>query len=143
MLGDEPQPWFKKGKALACCKARNVKERKRLRLDAKGRGMGLKIDVTTVARVLLSDGTWYDVLPGSLTMDTFQWTDQQGITISSVDVEVLPPMGIRFKTRGISGWLSCPLTSVVAVHYEPVELGDPLAVEMPALLADELERPSP
>lgn len=104
--------------------------------------MSLKIDVTTVARVLLRDGSWYEVIPGSLTMDTLQWTDREGITIASVDLEALPPMGIRFKTRGMSGWLSCPLTSIVAVHYEPIELEDPLAVELPSLLSDELDRPS-
>ena len=103
--------------------------------------MSLKIDVNTVARVLLTDGSWYEVLPGSLTMDTFQWTDQEGITIVSADISALPPMGIRFKTRGITGWISCPLTSIVAVHYEPVELGDPLAVEIPAVLADDLDQP--
>ena len=37
--------------------------------------MGLKIDVTTVSRVLLKDGAWYAVLPGSLTMDAMEWTD--------------------------------------------------------------------
>ncbi|MEP7152859.1 MAG: hypothetical protein ABI856_14210 [Nitrospira sp.] len=103
--------------------------------------MSLKIDVNTVARVLLTDGSWYEVLPGSLTMDTFQWTDQEGVTLASVNLEALPPMGIRFKTRGIHGWISCPLTTIKAVHYEPIELEDPLAVEMPAVLADELDRP--
>ncbi|HQV10054.1 MAG TPA: hypothetical protein PKW52_01835 [Nitrospira sp.] len=43
--------------------------------------------------------------------------------------------------RGISGWISCPLTSIAAVHYEPVEVRDPLAVEMPSMLADELDQP--
>jgi hypothetical protein len=103
--------------------------------------MSLKIDVNTVARVLLTDGSWYEVLPGSLTMDTFQWTDEEGIAIANVDLEALPPMGIRFKTRGINGWISCPLTSVTAVHYEPIELEDPLATEMPSVLADELDQP--
>jgi hypothetical protein len=103
--------------------------------------MSLQIGVDTVARVLLTDGSWYDVLPGSLTMDTYQWTDHKGITIASVDLEALPPMGIRFKTRGITGWISCPLTSVAAVHYEPIELEDPLAAELPVLSADELDQP--
>ena len=104
--------------------------------------MSLRIDVTTVARVLLADGAWYEVLPGSLTMDTFQWTDREGIIMASVDLDALPPMGIPFKTRGISGWIPCPLTSIVAVYYEPVEVRDPLAVEMPSMLADELDQPS-
>jgi hypothetical protein len=103
--------------------------------------MSLKIDVNTVSRVLLTDGSWYEVLPGSLTMDTFQWTDQEGVTISIAEIAALPPMGLRFKTRGISGWIYCPLTSIAAVHYEPIELEDPLAVELPTVLADELDQP--
>jgi hypothetical protein len=103
--------------------------------------MSLKIDVNTVARILLRDGAWYEVLPGSLTMDAFEWTDSEGLVISTGDVAVLPAMGVRFKTRGITGWISCPLTSIMAVHYEPIELEDPLAVSMPAMLADELDQP--
>ena len=41
--------------------------------------MSLKIDVNTVARLLLRDGSWYEVLPGSLTMDVFEWTNGGGI----------------------------------------------------------------
>ena len=70
--------------------------------------MSLKIDVNTVARLLLKDGSWYEVLPGSLTMDAFEWTDSEGLVISSGDIAVLPAMGVRFKTRGITGWISCP-----------------------------------
>ena len=61
--------------------------------------------------------------------------------ISTGDIAVLPAMGVRFKTRGINGWISCPLTSIMAVHYKPIELEDPLAVSMPAVLADELDPP--
>ena len=103
--------------------------------------MSLKIDVNTVARILLKDGAWYEVLPGSLTMDAFEWTDSEGLVISTGDVAVLPAMGVRFKTRGVTGWISCPLTSITAVHYEPIELEDPLAVSMPSMLADELDQP--
>ncbi len=103
--------------------------------------MSLKIDVNTVARLLLKDGSWYEVLPGSLTIDAFEWTDSEGLVISTGDIAVLPATGVRFKTRGLNGWISCPLTSIVAVHYEPIELEDPLAVSMPAALADELDTP--
>jgi hypothetical protein len=34
-----------------------------------------------------------------------------------------------------------PLTSIVAVHYEAIELEEPLATSIPALLADEIDRP--
>jgi hypothetical protein len=39
----------------------------------------------------------------------------------------------------MNGWISCPLTSIVAVHYEPIELDDPVAVNIPAVLADEID----
>ncbi len=55
--------------------------------------MRLRIDVTTVVRVFLEDGAWCEVFPGSLTMDPFQWTDHEGITIASVELEARPPMG--------------------------------------------------
>ena len=103
--------------------------------------MGLKIDVTTVSRVLLKDGAWYEVLPGSLTMDAMEWTDTEGLSIRTEVLAADPAMGVRFKTRGMNGWIACPLTSVKAVHYEPIELEDPLAVSIPAVLADELDQP--
>jgi hypothetical protein len=103
--------------------------------------MSLRIDVNAVSRLLLRDGAWYEVLPGSMTMDAFEWTDSEGLVITSGDIAVLPAMGVRFKTRGITGWISCPLTSIMAVHYEPIELEDPLAVRMPTVLADELDPP--
>jgi hypothetical protein len=103
--------------------------------------MGLQIDVTTVSRVLLTDGAWYEVLPGSLTMDALKWTDSEGLAIATEVLAGDPPMGVRFKTRGMNGWIACPLTSIKAVHYEPIELGDPLAVSIPAVLADELDQP--
>ena len=103
--------------------------------------MSLKIDVNTITRILLKDGAWYEVLPGSLTMDALEWTDGEGLVIATGDIAVLPPMGIRFKTRGIIGWISCPLPSILAVHSEPIELEDPLAINMPAVLADELDKP--
>ena len=103
--------------------------------------MGLKIDVTTVSRVLLKDGAWYEVLPGSLTMDAMEWTDTEGLSIPTEVLAADSAMGVRFKTRGMNGWIACPLTSVKAVHYEPIELEDPLAVSIPAVLADELDQP--
>ena len=103
--------------------------------------MGLKIDVTTVSRVLLKDGAWYEVLPGSLTMDAMEWTDTEGLSIPTEVLAADPAMGVRFKTRGMNGWIACSLTSVKAVHYEPIELEDPLAVSIPAVLADELDQP--
>jgi hypothetical protein len=102
-------------------------------------GMGLRIDINTVARLLLQDGVWYEVLPGSLTVDSFEWTDSEGIVVRGADLTVEATTGLRFKTRGMNGWISCPLTSIVAVHYEPIELDDPVAVNIPAVLADEID----
>lgn len=103
--------------------------------------MGLQIDVTTVSRVLLGDGAWYEVLPGSLTIDALEWTDSEGLVIAPQVLGADPATGVRFKTRGINGWIACPLTSIKAVHYEPIELEDPLAVSIPAVLVNELDQP--
>lgn len=86
-------------------------------------------------------GDGYEVLPSLLTIGAFEWTDSEGLIISTEDLAVLPAMGVRIKTRGITGWISCPLTSIMAVHYEPIELEDPLADSIPAILADELDQP--
>lgn len=101
--------------------------------------MSLRIDINTVARLLLQDGVWYEVLPGSLTVDSLEWTDSEGIVVRGADLTAEATMGLRFKTRGMNGWISCPLTSIVAVHYEPIELDDPVAVNIPAVLADEID----
>ena len=50
--------------------------------------MGLRIDINTVARLLLQDGVWYEVLPGSLTVDSFEWTDSEGIVVTGADLTV-------------------------------------------------------
>ena len=101
--------------------------------------MSLGIDVNTVARLLLRDGAWYEVLPGTLIVDSFDWTDSDGLVIGGGDNTAAPMPGVRFKTRGTHGWIACPLASIVAVHYEPIELEDPIAVSLPAALADEID----
>jgi hypothetical protein len=103
--------------------------------------MGLRIDINTVARLLLQDGAWYEVLRGSLTVDSFEMTDSEGIVVSGGDYIAGGRTGLRFKARGMNGWISCPLTSIVAVHYEPIELDDPVAVNIPAALADVIVPP--
>ena len=103
--------------------------------------MGLQIDMTTVSRLLLKDGVWYEVLPGSLTIDSFEWTDSDGLVLNGEDPTAGPRIGVRFKSRGLNGWISGPISSILAVHYEPVELEDPLGVSMPAILADEIDPP--
>lgn len=103
--------------------------------------MGLQIDMTTVSRLLLKDGAWYEVLPGSLIIDSFEWTDSDSRVMSGEDLVAGPKMGARFRSRGLNGWISCPLTSILAVHYEPIEIDDPLTVSMPPILADEIDPP--
>jgi hypothetical protein len=60
--------------------------------------MGLRIDVNTVARLLLQDGVWYEVLPGSLTVDSLEWTDSEGIVVTGADLTAeATTTGLRFK----------------------------------------------
>ena len=72
-------------------------------------------------------------------MDSYEWTDNEGLVVGGTDVAV-PVMGLRFKARGMNGWISCPLTSILAVHYEPIGIDDPIALNIPIGLADELDR---
>jgi len=39
----------------------------------------------------------------------------------------------------MNGRISCPLTSIVAVHYDPIELDEPIALEIAKALADEID----
>ena len=100
--------------------------------------MSLRIDIHTIARLLLQDGMWYEVLPGSFTVDSFDWTDSEGLVVDGGDVAGVP-IGVRCKARGMNGWISCPLTSIVAVHYEPIEIDEPIAINIRQALADEID----
>ncbi|MGZ9151494.1 MAG: hypothetical protein ACXW4C_11635 [Nitrospira sp.] len=101
--------------------------------------MSLQIDINTIARLLLQDGVWYEVLPGSFTVDSFDWTDSRGLVVAGGDVAGVPTLGVRFKARGMNGWISCLLTSIVAVHYEPIEIDEPIPIDIPKALAEEID----
>ena len=101
--------------------------------------MSLRIDINTIARLLLHDGVWYEVLPGSFTVDSFDWTDSDGLVVDGGDVDGVSTMGVRFKVRGMNGWISCPLTSIMAVHYEPIEIDEPISMNIPKALAEEID----
>ena len=101
--------------------------------------MSLRIDINTIARLLLQDGMWYEVLPGSFTVDSFDWTDSEGLVVDGGDAAGVPTMGVRFKVRGMNGWISCPLTSILAVHYEPIEIDEPIPSNIPKTLVEEID----
>ena len=101
--------------------------------------MSLRIDINTIARLLLQDGMWYEVLPGSPKVDSFDWTDSEGFIVDRENVAGATAMGVRFKVRGMNGWISCPLTSIMAVHYEPIEIDEPISMNIPKALAEEID----
>ena len=101
--------------------------------------MSLRIDINTIARLLLQDGMWYEVLPGSFTIDSFDWTDSEGVIVDNGTMAGGSTLGVRFKVRGMNGWISCPLTSILAVHYEPIEIDEPMPVNIPNVLAEEID----
>jgi len=104
-----------------------------------GDTVSLRIDINTIARLLLQDGMWYEVLPGSFAIDSFDWADSEGIIVESGSFAGAPTLGARFKVRGMNGWISCPLTSILAVHHEPIEIDDPLPVNIPLALTEEID----
>ena len=101
--------------------------------------VSLRIDINTIARLLLQDGMWYEVLSGSFTVDSFDWTDSEGLIVDVGNVAGVPTMGVRFKVRGMNGWISCPITSIMAVHYEPIEIDEPIPMNIPKTLAEEID----
>ena len=101
--------------------------------------MSLQIDINTIARLLLQDGMWYEVLPGSFTVDSFDWTDSEGFIADGGSVAGAPTLGVRFKVRGINGWISCPLRSIMAVHYEPIEIDESIPMNIPKALAQKID----
>ena len=101
--------------------------------------MSLRIDINTIARLLLEDGVWYEVLPGSLMVDSYEWTDSEGLVVDGGNIVGVPTIGVRFKARGMNGWISCPLKSILAVHYEPIEIDEPIAISIPKGIADEID----
>ena len=56
--------------------------------------MSLHIDSNTIARLLLQDGMWYEVLPGSFTVDVFDWTDSKGLVADGGSVSVNIPLAL-------------------------------------------------
>ncbi len=102
--------------------------------------MSVRINVKNIARLLLQDGVWYEVLPGSVTVDVYEWTDGEGgPVVEGKDVVGVPVIGVRFKVQGRTGWISCPLKSIVAVHDEPINIEDPIALNIPDVLTDDLD----
>jgi hypothetical protein len=101
--------------------------------------VSLRIDINTIARLLLEDGVWYEVLPGSLMVDSYEWTDSKGLVVDGGNSVGVPAIAVRFKARGMNGWISCPLQSILAVHYEPIEIDEPIAISIPKGIADEID----
>lgn len=99
--------------------------------------MSLQIDVNAIARILLQDGVWYHVLRGTLTIDTFELMDGDGLTGTEAQAGARST-GLRFKAHGMNGWIACPLASITAVHYESSETDEPIGINIPKTLADEL-----
>jgi hypothetical protein len=63
----------------------------------------------------------------------------EGLVIDGGDIAGAPTMGVRFKVRGMNGWISCPLSSIVAVHYEPIEIDEPIPSNIQKALAERID----
>ncbi len=65
--------------------------------------------------------------------------DSEGVVVVGEDVAGVPTLAVRFKARGMNGWISCPLTSIVAVHYEAIEIDEPIPMNIPKALVEEID----
>lgn len=83
--------------------------------------MSLAINTQKVTAVLLSDGNWYDVEPGSFDLDAYEFF--AGDFYENMDYSVTPPLwkdvpcstGFLFKNSGTL--MMGPATAIQAVRY--------------------------
>lgn len=100
--------------------------------------MSLAIDVDLVREVLLADG-WHEVLDASFGLDAYEflWSGRDGVTVREVErqdprARVLTQHGggqsgicaTGFQFRSPEGWMSGPLTSVLAVRHAAADGSD-------------------
>ncbi len=99
------------------------------------------IDINAIARILLQDGVWYHILRGTVTVEAFEFVEGTGLASGGEAGSGVTSTGLRFKAQGMNGWIACPLTSIMAVHYESIDTDEPIDLNIPKTLADELGTP--
>ena len=79
--------------------------------------MSLAVQIKKIVGVLLDDGDWHEVRPGSLTVNKFELADEADILVRAGSIPGVSSTGLAFKENEGGRMIACPITSVKAVRY--------------------------
>jgi hypothetical protein len=79
--------------------------------------MSLAVQIKNIVGVLLDDGDWHEVRPGSMTVNKFELADEDDILVRAGSISGVSGAGLVFKEHEGGRMIACPITSVRAVRY--------------------------
>ncbi len=79
--------------------------------------MSLAVQIKNIVGVLLDDGDWHEVRPGSMAVNKFELADDDDILVRAGSISGVSGMGLVFQEREGGRMIACPITSVKAVRY--------------------------
>jgi hypothetical protein len=79
--------------------------------------MSLAVQIKKIVAVLLDDGDWHEVRPGSMTVNKFELADEADILVRAGSISGVSGSGLAFKEHEGGRMIACPITSVKAVRY--------------------------
>ena len=79
--------------------------------------MSLAVQIKKIVGVLLDDGEWHEVRPGSMTVNKFELADEADILVRAGSISGVSSTGLAFKENEGGRMIACPITSVKAVRY--------------------------
>ena len=80
--------------------------------------MSLAVQIKNIVGVLLDDGDWHEVRPGSMTVNKFELADETDILLRAGSIPGVSSTGLTFKEHEGGRMIACPITSVKAVRYK-------------------------
>ena len=82
--------------------------------------MSLAVQIKKIVGVLLDDGDWHEVRPGSMAVNKFELADGDDTLVRGGSISGVSCMGLAFKENEGGLMIACPITSVKAVRYRVV-----------------------
>lgn len=79
--------------------------------------MSLAVQIKRIVGVLLDDGDWHEVRPGSMVVNKFELADGVDTLLRGGSIPGVSSVGIAFRENEGGRMIACPITSVKAVRY--------------------------
>ncbi len=79
--------------------------------------MSLPVQIKKIVGVLLDDGDWHEVRPGSMAVNKFELADGDDTLIRGGSIPGVSSTGMVFQENEGGRMIACPITSVKAVRY--------------------------